>query len=58
MDQRGPPHYKPSCSGLGGAGVENSPECWGKLRAALEGVGWVEASVKELQVALGDATFT
>ena len=30
----------------------------GKLREALEQVGWAEAVVKELQVTLGDANFT
>ena len=39
-------------------GLENFPEWREKLRVALEQVGWVEAEVKGLQVAFGDANVT
>ena len=39
-------------------GLENLPECREKLRMALEKVRWVGASVRDIQVALGDANST
>ena len=39
-------------------GLENFPEWRGKLRLALDQVGWAEAAVKELQVALGNSNST
>ena len=39
-------------------GLENFPEWRGKLRLALDQVGWAEAAVRDLQVALGDANST
>ena len=38
-------------------GLENFPE-WRGNRMALEQVGWAEAEVRDIQVALGDANFT
>ena len=39
-------------------GLENFPEWREKLRVALAQIGWVEAAVKGLQVAFGDANVT
>ena len=39
-------------------GLEKLPEWREKLRMALEQVGWAEAAVRDLQVALGDANST
>ena len=39
-------------------GLEKLPEWQEKLRMALEQVGWAEAVVRDLQVALGDAKST
>ena len=39
-------------------GLENFPDWREKLRMVLEQLGWADAAVRDLQVALGDANFT
>ena len=39
-------------------GLQTFPEWRGKLRVTLEKLGWAEAGVKDIQVALGDSDIT